>query len=373
MATRDGIGGAGDPALRDRAARVLRATRARASRSTAGQPLEGEAKAARRTRIAELAAVDAYPVPAADTSIPAWPGETISVAGVQTFVRKTPSNNPDAEPALYVHGLGGSSSNFTELADLLSPWFDGHALDLPGFGNSGPALHDDYSIAAHARVVIRYLEESGRGPVHLVGNSMGGAISIKVAATRPELVRTLTLVSPAVPDLRPRGGGDALLPLLMLPGLGGWMLGKVDQGSPERRAKAVIDICFAHPENVPVNRLAESAADVLTRRGMPWARNAMISSLRGLVGTYLTPGTKSPWQLMKLINAPTVVVWGEMDRLVDVSNAPKVAATIPDATLLVLPDVGHVAQLEDPTVTARAILALRERAIAARSSSDMGV
>jgi pimeloyl-ACP methyl ester carboxylesterase len=327
----------------------------------------------RRTRIAELAGPDSHPVGAANFANPPWPGQALSVAGVDTFVRKTPTDNPAAEPALYLHGLGGSSTNFTELAELLAPWFDGHALDLPGFGQSGPALHADYSIAAHARVVIRYLEQSDRGPVHLIGNSMGGAISIRVAATRPDLVRTLTLISPAVPDLRPRGGGDVFLPVLMLPGVGSWLLGKLDRGAPERRAKAVVNLCFAHPERVPANRLAESAADVLARRGMPWAHDAMISSLRGLVGTYLTPRTKSPWQSMATINAPTLVIWGELDRLVDVSNAPRVAETIPDATLLVLPDVGHVAQLEDPTVTARAVLALRERAIAARSRTDMGV
>ena len=100
-------------------------------------------------------------------------------------VRRTPSPDPDAEPALYVHGLGGASTNFTDLADLLSPWLDGHAIDLPGFGRSGPPPRRDYSIAAHTRLVIDYLEQSGRGPVHLVGNSMGGAISIQVAARRP--------------------------------------------------------------------------------------------------------------------------------------------------------------------------------------------
>jgi pimeloyl-ACP methyl ester carboxylesterase len=348
---------------------------------TARNRVAGSGGRVHPTRIARLAGPGEYPLPALDYTRPPWPGRHLSVAGVDIFVRSTPSSTPTgtapgkqgAEPALYVHGLGGASTNFTDLAQLLSPWFDGHALDLPGFGQSGPALHEDYSISAHARVVIRYLEQSDRGPVHLVGNSMGGAISIRVAATRPDLVRTLTLVSPAVPDLRPRGGGDVLLPLVMVPRLGSWMLGKLDQGTPERRARAIIELCFAHPERVPANRLAEAAEDVRVRRDMPWAHDAMISSLRGLVGTYLAPGAKSPWQSMAAINAPTTVIWGELDRLVDVSNAPRVAATIPDAALLVLPDIGHVAQLEDPTVTARAILGLRERAIAARSGSDMGV
>jgi pimeloyl-ACP methyl ester carboxylesterase len=327
----------------------------------------------RPLRIAELASPADYPLAPVNPLMQPWPGQHVSTAGVDIFVRTTPSANPNAEPALYVHGLGGASTNFTDVAALLSPWLSGHALDLPGFGHSGPALHDDYSIEAHVRVVVRYLEWSGRGPVHLVGNSMGGAICLKLAADRPDLVRTLTLVSPAVPDLRPRAGSDALLPLLMVPGLGAKMLARLDQGSPQRRAEALIALCFAHPERVPANRIAEAAADVLARREMPWAHNAMISSLRGLVRSYLRPGSRSAWQSMSRISAPTAVIWGELDRLVDVSNAPRVATTIPDATLLVLPDVGHTAQLEDPAVTARAILALRARANDGRARTGVGV
>jgi pimeloyl-ACP methyl ester carboxylesterase len=63
---------------------------------------------------------------------------------------------------------------------------------------------------------------------------------------------------------------------------------------------------------------------------------------------------------MAAVTAPTLVVWGGRDRLVNVALAPRVAGTIPDARLLVLPDVGHVAQLEDPVTTARAALGLLE-------------
>jgi pimeloyl-ACP methyl ester carboxylesterase len=61
-----------------------------------------------------------------------------------------------------------------------------------------------------------------------------------------------------------------------------------------------------------------------------------------------------------MITAPTLVVWGDRDRLVDVSLAPRVARTIPGARLIVLHNVGHVSQLEDPETTARAALALVE-------------
>jgi pimeloyl-ACP methyl ester carboxylesterase len=148
-----------------------------------------------------------------------------------------------------------------------------------------------------------------------------------------------------------------LLPLLLVPGVGVRALQRLDEGSPHRRALAVIKLCFAHPERVPQNRLDEAAADVQARRELPWAHHAMLLSLRGLVRTYFSGGARSPWRLMSRISAPTLVVWGTEDRLVHVSNAPRVATTIPDATLLVLDDIGHVAQLEDPETTARAVLA----------------
>src|SRR4029450_10831539 len=135
-------------------------------------------------------------VPASDRPplegvVPAWPGEHVWVDGSATYVRRTPPTSVDAEPALFVHGLGGSSLNWTDLAYLLADRLDGQAIDLPGFGYSDPGR--SYGVA---RRVGRWIERSGRGPVHLFGNSLGGAVTVRVAALRPDLVRTLTLVSP---------------------------------------------------------------------------------------------------------------------------------------------------------------------------------
>jgi pimeloyl-ACP methyl ester carboxylesterase len=75
---------------------------------------------------------------------------------------------------------------------------------------------------------------------------------------------------------------------------------------------------------------------------------------------------------MTEVTAATLVVWGAQDKLVDVAHAPRIATAIPDATLLVLPDVGHTAQLEDPVSTARAILSLRGRANDGRDTNHVG-
>ena len=319
-------------------------------------------------RTARLSGAPLKPV---DPSIPPWPGRTERLRGADVFVRVTPPTGPDPEPALFVHGLGGASTNWTDLADLLSGTLAAEALDLPGFGRSGPAPRGDYSVEGHARTVIALLESRGGAPVHLFGNSLGGAVCVLVAATRPDLVATLTLVSPAMPWLRPRRGADATMPLLLVPGLAGLVQRRVDSWSAERRAQATVDLCFGDPSSVPPNRFAEAVEEVTRRRALPYASTAFTTSLRGLALSYAAVGDRSLWRRAASVQAPTLVVWGDRDRLVTVKLAPKTARTIPDARLLVLPGIGHVAQLEDPETVARAFLALREDAV--RAAEGQGV
>jgi pimeloyl-ACP methyl ester carboxylesterase len=311
-------------------------------------------------RPVRAARLSAAPLPPLDLSIPPWPGETVRVAGADVFVRRTPYTGPpgSAEPALYVHGLGGASTNWTDLAGLLAHRLAGESPDLPGFGRSGPPPGRDYSVRGHARVVAGLLERHRAGPVHLFGNSMGGAIAIAVAATRPDLVRTLTLVSPAMPYLRPRRGSDPVMPLLLVPGLDRVVRWRLARVHPQARARALVRLCFADPARVPPHRLAEIAEEMRQRAGQPWATDALTRSLRGLVASYLVPPSRSVWRLAGRVAAPTLVVWGDQDRLVDAALAPRTALAIRDSRLLVLPGVGHTAQLEDPVTVARAALAL---------------
>lgn len=290
--------------------------------------------------------------------LPPWPGTCVSLDGAEVFLRRTPAQRHGAEPALYVHGLGGASTNWTDLAGLLAQRLDGEALDLPGFGHSPAPSNGDYSIASRVRVVTRLIEAGGRGPVHLLGNSLGGLVSLLVAAGRPDLVRTLTLISPAMPALRPPGRSDPMIPLLLLPGLARLAERRLARLTPEDRARAVVELCFAHPEKIPEQRLAEAAEDVRRRSELPWAMDAFTGSLRGLARSYLNRGPSSAWQMARSVRAPTLVLWGDKDRLVHVSLAGRTAAAIPDARLLVLPDIGHTAQLEDPWTTARAVIGL---------------
>jgi pimeloyl-ACP methyl ester carboxylesterase len=200
--------------------------------------------------------------------------------------------------------------------------------------------------------------------VHLFGSSLGGAVSIRLAATRPELVRSLTLVSPAVPQLRTSRERAQMVPMMFLPNIERMAARRIGQVTPEQMARGVLSLCYADPSRISPARLAEAVAEAERRMGLPWAAEAYVRSFRGLVTAYLQPPTRSLWRLAARVTAPTLIVWGRQDRLVPVRYAPRTARTIPDARLMVLDGIGHTAQMEAPEAVARAVLGLLDEVAA---------
>jgi pimeloyl-ACP methyl ester carboxylesterase len=285
-----------------------------------------------------------------------WPGQTVTSGPRTVYVARAES--PGAAPAVFVHGLGGSSTNWVDLMGHLAGQVDGHAIDLPGHGRSPAPADGRYDLDAHVAAVVQYVEDLGAGPVHLLGNSMGGAISTRLAAQRPDLVRTLTLVSPALPNLRPAKGSDPKLAMLLVPGLSGVVQRRLERSSPAERARAVIEICFADPDAIPPHRLREAIAEAERRQTLPWAIPSLVGSLRGLIRCYVDRSPRNLWAQAAQVTAPTLLVYGRRDRLVAVSTAARAAATFPDNRLLMLDTVGHVAMIEAAPVVAEAVLAL---------------
>jgi pimeloyl-ACP methyl ester carboxylesterase len=313
-------------------------------------------------------------VPPLDSFVPKWPGERVHLDGSVTYVRPTPTRRPGAEPGLYVHGLGGSSLNWTDLAYLLGDRLDAEAIDLPGFGRSDPAR--SYTVAAMAERVVRWIEHRDRGPVHLFGNSLGGAVSVWLAGTRPDLVKSLTLISPAMPFIDPRRSMQSrLLPLLLVPKADRLAARRLATVAPEELARQVIAACYADPSCVPPRRMAEAVEEIRRRYEAPWFMDAYLRSLRGLVGSFLRsylPGPSSMWRVASRITAPTLVIAGRQDQLVDLRTAPAVARAIPDSRLLILDNVGHVAQMERPVTVARAFAGMFDALPAPAVSPDGG-
>lgn len=290
------------------------------------------------------------PTPTAPTPAP-WPGEMVLLGRQEIHVRRMPATAAGAEPAVYVHGLGGSGTNWTDLAEMLSDRVDSLLPDLPGFGWSPAPADGDYSVRAHADSVIALLEKDARGPVHLFGNSLGGAVATRIAALRPDLVRTLTLISPALPAYRPRPS-SIHLPVVGIPWLGERLVRLYARLETERRVWASLRYSFADPGSASPRRIAEAVAETRRREKLAHESDAILASLRGVLATYFHRGDENPWRLAARVQAPTLLVYGAMDRIVDPRSAPRAARTFPRATLSVLPRTGHVAQMEHPALVA---------------------
>ncbi|WP_069815666.1 alpha/beta hydrolase [Streptomyces sp. TP-A0874] len=294
--------------------------------------------------------------PRAQDGAPVSPGErlwTSRLPGLTMRVRHRPPVRDGLPPALYVHGLGGSSVNWSPLLAELADRVDGEAVDLPGFGHSPPPDDGDYSVSAQARAVIRHLDGTGRGPVHLLGNSLGGAIATRVAAVRPDLVRTLTLVSPALPELPPQLSAVPTA-LLAVPGVAGLFARMTRDWSPERRTREVLALCYGDPARVDPEGFRAAVAEYERRLELPYFWDAMTRSARAVVDSYTLGGQHSLWRQAERVLAPTLLIYGGRDRLVSFRMARRASRAFRDARLLTLPEAGHVAMMEYPDAVARA-------------------
>ncbi|QIY73283.1 alpha/beta hydrolase [Streptomyces sp. RLB1-33] len=278
---------------------------------------------------------------------------SVGLPGITLTVRSRPPAREGLPPALYVHGLGGSSQNWSALMPLLDGLVDSEALDLPGFGDSPPPDDGNYSVTGHARAVIRYLDAAERGPVHLFGNSLGGAVATRVAAVRPDLVETLTLISPALPEIRAQRTAWPTA-LLSVPGVARLFTRLTKDWSAEQRVRGVMALCYGDPGMVTPEGFRDAVEEMERRLALPYFWDAMARSSRGLVNAYTLGGQHGLWRQAERVLAPTLLVYGGRDQLVAYRMARRAARAFRDSRLLSLPDAGHVAMMEYPETVASA-------------------
>ena len=255
---------------------------------------------------------------------------------------------PDGPTVVLVHGLGGSHLNWDLFAPLLTPHGRVLSLDLPGFGRSEPGMRQA-TVRANVAVLDRFLREVAGPPVVLVGNSMGGMVSILETAAAPDLVRGLVLLDPAVPG--PRRALDPLVALTFatyaLPGVGEWALRLRRRRTGARdQVLDMLRLCGVDPAVVPASLVDRSVELVAQRQDVVGMDRAFLTAARSLLRVLADP---RPYRrAMAGISVPVLLVHGERDRLVSVANSRDVAGRHPDWRYLELPGVGHVPQLQVP-------------------------
>ena len=266
---------------------------------------------------------------------------------VHTVAWEPDTPTPGAPPVLLVHGLGGSTVNWELVGAALSERLGTvvTALDLPGFGRTRTPDRPA-SFEAHRHVVTTFLRE--RGPAIVAGNSMGGSISVSLAARHPELMRGLVLVDAAYP--RPGRNFDQLtrtakFATLALPRVATPVINaRARRLGSEGLVDATLRFVLAEPDRLDPSVRARLVALASERREYPEAAGAYAQS-GGTLFRYIVSRMRVD---LDQITVPTMVMHGRQDRLVPVSFARAVASRRSDWQYVELAECGHAPQLESP-------------------------
>ena len=238
-------------------------------------------------------------------------------------------------PVVLLHGFGTSSFLWRHVApSLVRLGHTAFALDLFGYGESDRPVDADFGVAAQAEYLDRALTALRIGQPVVVGVGLGGAVALRLAATRPERVARLVLVNAPAFDL--------------LPGREVRMVQTRTARSALRISRGVLGVA---PVLTPVLRDGVSDAGAMPDR---------------LVARYLAPyvgrdgfrhllvlarsvrGDDMEELDLRAVTAPTLVIWGERDRWLDAAVADRLVAELPDARLVRLPEVGRLVPEEAP-------------------------
>jgi pimeloyl-ACP methyl ester carboxylesterase len=276
---------------------------------------------------------------------------------------------PDGAPTVVlVHGLGGSHLNWDLFAPLLRPHARVLALDLPGFGRSEPGDRRT-TVQDNVEVLDRFLTEIAGTPAVLVGNSMGGMISILQTAAAPWTVNGLVLLDAAVPG--PRRALDPLVAVTFavyaVPTLGERFLAlRRKRSTPLRQVRDMLRLCGVDPDSLPADTIDRSLALIEQRQDVAGMDKAFLSAARSLLRLLADP--RSYRTAMASIRVPVLMVQGDQDRLVPVAAARDIAGRHPHWGYLELPGVGHVPQLQVPEQLARDVVAWLDATAEARAA-----
>jgi pimeloyl-ACP methyl ester carboxylesterase len=265
--------------------------------------------------------------------------------------------DPSGPLVVCVHGLGGSAVNWAAVAPALTESCRVVALDLAGFGRTRGGTRPT-TLEGNRALLHRFITEVLEAPVVLVGNSMGGLISLLQAAEAPETVAGLVLVDPALPvgvRARPHPLVAAIFAAYAVPAVGRTAMSRGRTlRSAEKAAMDVLRLCCADTSRVPADVVAVHIELARERREYVDVDAELIVAARSLL--WVISRRRRLDRLMRDISVPVLLLHGDRDRLVPIAAARRVAAAQPLWRFEVARGVGHVPQLEDPAWTAGHVL-----------------
>jgi pimeloyl-ACP methyl ester carboxylesterase len=280
-------------------------------------------------------------------------GEFIDLDGPVHFLE----HGGDGATMILVHGLAGSYLNWQSVAPDLAESYRVFSIDLAGFGLTPPAGRG-CTVQANQRLLGNFgAAVSPDDPVILVGNSMGGLVSMLEAAANPERVAALILINPALPLVDLGGVNSFTIQRLIVPtfpGVGrGAMRRYYEATSAEERVDEAIAFITADPEVVSPARRAASIEMQKLRDEMEWAIPAFVEASRSIAAT-LTRRRSFDRMLHKIVS-PTLLIHGDQDKVVGPSSAKWAAKQRPDWHFRMFHGVGHVPMIEVPEEFVRTV------------------
>jgi 2-hydroxymuconate-semialdehyde hydrolase len=253
-------------------------------------------------------------------------------------IRYASSGDPAAPPVVQLHGIGRSLEDWLPQHPLLSPDHRVISLDMPGFGLS-QRLPEPATLGSLADGVWATLDALGETrPVHLMGNSLGGAVSMRMLVGSPGRVSSLTLVNSA-------GFGREVtfaLRVLAVPFLGRPLLGRIDP----RTARRIERSLFADRSLVTDERV-RMAVQIAQQPDFAAVYLEIARALGGFRG--IAPRWRSSLLAdLAAVPKPTLIVWGERDLILPATHLTAARAALPHAQSHLFRNTGHMPQLERP-------------------------
>jgi pimeloyl-ACP methyl ester carboxylesterase len=249
-----------------------------------------------------------------------------------------PEEDRGEQPLVFVHGLSGSWPNWLEQLPVFAAGHRVITLDLPGFGHS-PMPRQEISISGYARMLEQLLAHLGVDAAAVVGNSMGGFIAAELAIAYPQRVERLVLISAAGISTHNHRGSVTALPAMRtlersLMGAAAWTASKSDNVARRARLRdAALGVVVRHPSKLD----PALAAEQIRGAGKP----GFIEGLEAVLHYEIR-------ERLREIACPTLIVWGDRDRLISVRDADVFAELIPNSRKVVFGDTGHMSMLERP-------------------------
>jgi pimeloyl-ACP methyl ester carboxylesterase len=249
------------------------------------------------------------------------PENMVSIESIRIHYKDT--GPKDAPVLLLLHGFGSSLQTWDVWAEKLDKKYRVIRLDLPGFGLTGPSPSDDYSELNDLNTLTRFVDSLGITDLSVVGHSMGGKIAWIFAAAHAERVKALVLMAPdGFPQPEAIGTKPYAMPAIM---------GVMKFSLPKYFVRKSIEPAFVDVNELD-DQLVNRYHDMLRAPGV---RAAILARANQTIYT-------DPVPRLKQIKAPTLLIWGDEDKMIPSSNAKSYAAVLENSETVLIPKLGHL-------------------------------